>query len=73
MYGQRIRELREERGLTQAQLGEMLHCSQRTISRYELELHDLGTATLIELCHIFEVSADYILGLEDESGAKKFR
>ena len=73
MYGRRIKELREERGLSQAALGELMHCGQRTISRYELEEHDLGTATLIALCHIFEVSADYILGLEDEAGAKKYR
>lgn len=73
MYGQRIRELRVERGLSQAALGGLLHCDQRTVSRYETEQHDLNTAVIIALCHIFEVSADYLLGLEDEMGAKTYR
>lgn len=50
-----------------------MHCSQRTVSRYELEQLDLSTEVLISLCHIFKVSADYLLGLEDEAGAKAYR
>lgn len=73
MYGQRILELRKEKGWTQAQLAERLHCSPRTVGRYEGERRDLGTATLIALCTIFEVSADYLLGLEDEFGGKRYR
>ena len=73
MYGQRIRELREEKEMRQEDLAALLHCTQRTVSRYETEKHDLGTGTLIALCHIFKVSADYILGLEDEAGAKTYR
>ena len=73
MYGKRIRELREERGWTQAELGQRLNCTQRTVSRYETELHELNTGLIISLCQIFEVSADYLLGLEDDAGSKKFR
>ena len=73
MYGKRMKELREERGLSQEAVAALLHCSQRTVSRYELEQIDLSTETLISLCCIFKVSADYILGLEDETGAKAFR
>lgn len=73
MFGERIKYLRKERELTQAQLGELLQCGQRTVSKYEAEQIDLGTQVLIKLCQIFEVSADYILGIEDETGAKKFR
>lgn len=70
MYGQRIRELREERGMTQKQLADELHVNQRTLSRFELEQHDVSTAILIALTRIFHVSADYILGIEDETGAR---
>lgn len=73
MYGKRIKELREEKGITQKELGELMHCCQRTISKYEREILDLRTATIIALCQIFEVSADYLLGIEDETGAKKYR
>ena len=73
MYGQRIKELREEKGLTQEELGKLLQCTQRTVSRYELEQVELGVKTLISLCHLFKVSADYLLGLEDAAGAKTYR
>ena len=70
MYGKRIKELRAERNMTQQDLSEILHCAQRTVSKYEREKLDLGTELLIELTRIFHVSADYILGIEDETGAK---
>ncbi len=72
MYGKRIKELREERGMSQAELAKALNVTQRTVSRFELEQHDLGTEGVIALCRLFEVSADYLLGLEDESGRKLY-
>ena len=73
MYGRRIRELRTERGMTQAELAAKLSLAQITVSKYEREALDLGTETLIALCRIFEVSADFLLGLEDEAGARQYR
>ena len=73
MYGKRIKELRTERGWSQKELADKLNIAQMTVSKYELEVRDLSTATLIALCHIFEVSSDYILGIEDDIGAKKYR
>lgn len=73
MYGRRIRELRRERGMTQAELAAKLSLAQITVSKYEREALDLGTETLIALCRIFEVSADFLLGLEDEAGARQYR
>ena len=70
MFGERIKDLREERGMSQAKLAELLRCNQQTVSKYERELRDLNTQTLIALTRIFKVSSDYILGLEDETGAK---
>ena len=51
--------------MTQAQLAEVLNTTQRNVSKYEMEYLDLSTATLIRLCKFFEVSADYILGIEE--------
>ncbi len=73
MYGQRLKELREERGLSQAEVAALLHCSQRTVSRYELEQLDLSTEAIVAICRIFKISADYLLGMEDETGAKAYR
>ena len=65
MYGKRIRELRLEKGLKQSELAEVLHTSQMNICKYENEQLDLSTAMLIKMCKFFEVSADYILGIEE--------
>ena len=65
MYGERIRELREERNLTQAQLAEALGVSQKNVSKYELELLGLNTEIIVKLCRFFAVSSDYFLGLSD--------
>ena len=73
MYGERIKELREERGMSQEKLAKLLCCNQQTVSKYEREVRDLGTHTIIKLCEIFQVTSDYILGLEDETGARKYR
>lgn len=70
MYGQRIKELRIERKMTQTELAKILNTTQKSISKYETEFLDLNTDTIIELCKFFNISADYLLGLETETGEK---
>lgn len=72
MYGKRIRECRNEKGLTQTELAKKLSTTQSTIGKYEREELQPNIETLILICKIFEVSSDYILGLEDESGSKNY-
>ncbi len=62
---QRIRFLRENRELTQAQIAEFLHTSQTVYSRYERNERNLPIDYLYTLCRFYNVSADYILGLTD--------
>lgn len=72
MYGQRIREMRIEKGLSQQELAQKLQTTQKNISKYELEILDLNTDLIIKICKFFEISADYLLGLEDDTGAKTY-
>lgn len=65
MYGQRIKEIRIEKGLTQTEFAKILNTTQKNISKYELEKLDLSTDIIILICKKFNISADYILGLED--------
>ena len=58
----RIRDMREDRDLTQAQMGKILSCSQRVYSNYERGDIDIPTQTLIRLADFFQVSIDYLLG-----------
>lgn len=61
---QRIHDLRVQRGLTQAELGKLLHVSKSVISAYENGVHQPPYNVLIRLSGIFGVSCDYLLGLE---------
>ena len=62
MY-RRIRDLREDRDLTQKQLAKILNCSQQVYSNYELGQRDIPTDILIRLALFYDVSIDYILGI----------
>ena len=61
----RIRDLREDKDLTQKQMADILHCSQQVYSNYELGQRDIPTDILIKLSKLYNVSVDYILDLED--------
>lgn len=61
----RIRELRKERKLTQTQLAELLATTQDTVSLWELGKSYPDIPSLVRLCDIFDVSADYLLGRSD--------
>ena len=64
MY-KRIRELREDKDLTQTQIAQVLSCSQRVYSNYERGELDIPTEILIRLSRFHHVSTDYLLGLTD--------
>ena len=58
----RIKELRQARGWRQQDLAEKMNVTKASISRYELEQHQLDPATICTICDLFDVSADYLLG-----------
>lgn len=64
MY-RRIRDLREDKDMTQTQMADILHCSQRIYSNYERGEVDIPTQILIRLAEFHQTSTDYLLGLTD--------
>lgn len=68
MY-QHIRDLREDKDMTQKQMAEILNCSQRIYSNYERGDVDVPTQILIKLAEFHNTSVDYLLGLTDEKKA----
>ena len=64
MY-QRIRDLREDKDLSQEELAKILNISQSTYSRYESGALDIPSDALISLSKFYGVTVDYILGLSD--------
>ncbi len=65
MHYRRIRDLREDKDLTQTHMGEILSCSQRVYSNYERGDLDIPTEILIKLADFHGVSVDYILNRTD--------
>ena len=64
MY-RRIRDLREDADLTQTEMAQVLSCSQRVYSNYELGQRDIPTDILIRLAQYHKTTTDYLLGLTD--------
>ena len=65
MY-KRIRDLREDRDLTQTQIAHMLGMSQTGYSKYETGENDVPTQILIKLADFYGTSVDYLLGRRDD-------
>ncbi len=64
MYGKILKELRIENKLTQQKFAEIFQISPKSVSKYENEQLDLNTELIMKICKYFNVSADYLLGLE---------
>ena len=72
-YRERIRGVREDRDLTQAQLGKVLNKSQQGYSHIESGRAQLKIDDLILLCKFYDLSADYLIGLIDTPVSYKKR
>lgn len=58
----RIKELRTQRGMKQADLAQLLNVTRVSVSRYETGDRSLDAPTICALCDIFGCTADYLLG-----------
>ena len=65
----RLKLLRTEEGLTQNEIAEKLGISQQTYSKYEKGTSNVDSVILTKICNLFGVTADYVLGISQTSGA----
>lgn len=63
--GQKLKELREEKGLTQKETAKRLNLNSVTYLRYEKAQREPSLCTLVDIAKFFEVSVDYLLGIEE--------
>lgn len=70
-YRQRLRDIREDRDLTQAELGKLLSKSQQGYNHIEASRAELKIEDLVKLCKFYNLSADYIIGLTDKKRSYK--
>ena len=72
MY-RRLRELRDEKDLTQTEIAKMLGMSQTGYSKYETGENDIPTDVLIKLAKFYNTSIDYLLGQTDNKRRPKWK
>lgn len=65
-FGNRLKELRQQHGLTQADLANLLDLGPTAISNYEANRNEPAFDKLVQLANYFEVSCDYLLGMSDK-------
>ena len=63
-FGNKLKQLRTQAGLTQKQLGDKIGITKSVISFYELRERTPNPDILVKLAGVFHVSTDYLLGLE---------
>lgn len=66
----RIRDLREDKDLTQSDVAKATGIDQKTLSNYETGKTNPDSYVIIRLAEFFDVSADYLLGRESEDSKK---
>ena len=73
-FGDRLRELRRERGMQQRELGELYNLSSSAIGSYERNLREPTLELLLQLSEYFGVSVDYLLcRTEERLTAKEYK
>ena len=70
LFAEKIKILREQSSMTQADLAKKLSLTRSSVNGWEMGLSVPSTPLLVELSKVFNVSADYFLGLEQGSTLK---
>ena len=71
MKFQRIQDLRTDADMSQKQLSEILHISQRSYSHYETGSRNIPVEILIRLANYYDISVDYLVGRTDKKEMNK--
>lgn len=65
LFGERLKELRTGKGLTQKQLAAVMNVSGNAVHAWESDKQEPSLAMLVRLADYFELSTDYLLGRTD--------
>lgn len=68
MFGDVLKKLRLKLNFTQIELAKALGSTQKQISKWELNVIEPNIQWIVKIAKYFNVSTDYLLGLEDEYG-----
>lgn len=72
ILGERLKQLREENGMTKVRIAELFDLPQSSIYRYENGSYSPTPETLLRYAELFDVSLDYLFGRTDNPQGKQF-
>lgn len=72
IFSKRLKELRKDRKISLQKLGTSIGVSDTAVLKWEQGKSEPTATNIQQLALYFDVSADYLLGLEDETGAKTY-
>lgn len=67
MVSERIKVLREQKGMTQSQLAKQLGITRSSVNAWEMGISVPSTQYIVELSNTFKVSTDYLLGVDSSA------
>lgn len=67
MYFKRLRDIREDKELSQTEIAKILNMKQQQYARYEKGINEIPFSYIIELAKFYNVSIDYLAGLTNET------
>ena len=70
ILAKRLKELRKEQNLSLDKFGKIIGVSDTAVMKWEQNKSEPTAINILQIATYFNVTADYLLGLEDESGAK---
>lgn len=70
MIADKIKSLRENQNKTQSELAKQLGITRSSVNAWEMGISVPSTQYVVELAHIFKVSADYLLGVDTTSSKR---
>ncbi len=71
-FANKLKRIRIERNITQKEVAKQLGISETGYAGYEQNYREPDFETLKKLCQYFEITSDYLLGLENEDGTKTY-
>lgn len=71
-FSEKLKRLRVEKGITQKMVAKQLEISETGYAGYEQGYREPDFNTLTKICKFFDVTSDYLLGLENEDGTKTY-
>ena len=67
MVAERVKYLREQKGMIQADLAKQLGITRSSVNAWEMGISVPSTQYIVEIANLFKVSTDYILGVDDSA------